>query len=227
MCLIITRKYNGQVDWQSADRSARHNPDGYGVGYAENGKAVMFRNLAWAPVRAKAKELEARNEQFVLHMRMATHGAVNLSNCHPLPLPEHNLVMAHNGIIWKLNIPQGVSDSRVLADHLNDNFQKGFHVTEKGINTMTELCEGFPSKLSFIDGMGDVFFINEDCGAWQDNVWYSVPSAISTFNRKHFNPLAMTEERDTLSTDVESTYDAELFNRNYWARRAKKMGGKK
>jgi len=235
MCLIITKTANGRVDWQAADRSARYNSDGYGVGYAtKQGKATSFLSMSWLDVKKKAIQLANQNQPFVLHMRMATHGAVTKTNCHPIQLPSHNMVMAHNGIISTLDVPTGMSDSRVLASFIDEVYPNGFLTDDTYRAEVTELCKGFPSKLSFIDGNGNLFFINEDSGAWKDGVWYSVPSAIRTFNSRHFNPKAMMSDSQQEILDdeeafmgnhenISSSYSPSEWLDNYQNRRATKL----
>tara|TARA_R100000458_G_C8278175_1_gene254061 strand:- start:8191 stop:8904 length:714 start_codon:yes stop_codon:yes gene_type:complete len=227
MCLIITKTSNGKVCWASADRSALSNPNGYGVAYAEDGEAKFLKSMKWSDVRRKAKELESNGAPFIIHQRLATHGASTKENCHPFTLSDHGLVMAHNGIISSLHVPAGMSDSRVLAKYLNDSMPEGFLTDEDSREHVTELMEGY-SKLSFIDGHGNVFFINEELGKWHDGCWYSVPYAVqdTVAPAYAYDPRKWRKERKTKSRVVTWTRpnsNLDSLPDHYGVRRGRKL----
>jgi len=220
MCLIITKTIHGKPDWQAADRAARRNPDGYGIAWpGKGGRPSILKSLDWKPIRAKGLALQAENKPFILHMRFATHGAVNKSNCHPFRIDAHGLVMAHNGVITTLEVPQGMSDSRVLGKHLNESMPNGFLSSPEEINYVTQIAQS--SRLSFMDVNGNLFFVNEDLGVWQDGVWYSQPYAVSraTDSDDVYNPNKWKKK----SKPVLKSYDPEKWKADYKKQRAQKM----
>tara|TARA_R110002012_G_scaffold94583_1_gene228888 strand:- start:217 stop:882 length:666 start_codon:yes stop_codon:yes gene_type:complete len=221
MCLIIARKTDGKVDWQSADRASKINRDGYGIFFNDRfprRNVQVRKSMRWSEIRTIGKALEQKNHPFVIHMRYMTNGAVNISNTHPFKLEDLDLVMAHNGIINTLDVPEGMSDTRVLACHLNDVLPTDWLDKPEEVEYVTELAG--TSRLTFMDNAGRIYFINEDLGAWQDNVWYSQPRAIkSKASADIYNPRKWTEQ------DEAKSYDPQQWLSNYNARRASKHNG--
>ena len=172
MCLIITRETGGQVDWDVAEQASRRNPDGYGIVYAQKGKLNISKNLDWNSIRNTAMSLEFQDIPFMLHMRLATHGAVTTDNCHPFMLESHDIAMMHNGIIDTIHVPIGESDSRAMADYLNGHMYEDFLKDEAEVTFIEGLLDGY-NKLSFIDTDGNITIINDSLGEWADGVWYS------------------------------------------------------
>lgn len=176
MCLIIARRKGGTVDWDAADLSAYYNDDGYGIAYHRKGRIRILKSLKWDEVRDRALELEAKDQPFVLHQRLTTHGATSQANCHPFKVEGHGAVMAHNGIISTLDVPRGKVDSQVLAELLS-TLPKGF-LDDAKLKPMLHHIIG-SSRLAFMFKDGSIAFFNEDLGAWHQGVWYSQAHAIT------------------------------------------------
>ena len=187
MCLIINRTKDSQVNWQAMERAARRNPDGYGVSYTNKQGLQTFKSMEWTEVRSVATRLEFQNLPFIMHMRFATHGAVTVDNCHPFDLQSHDTVMMHNGMIDTIDVPWGESDSRVLAEFLNEHMSRDFLNDDVSIELIEEVLDS-RNKLVFMDGEGNVTIVNENLGEWVDGVWYSVRGACRTPRAVSFNP---------------------------------------
>ena len=214
MCLIITRSINGTVDWPAADRAARRNPDGYGLAWpTPAGKVAIRKSMRWETIKDKAMSLQKKRLPFILHMRYATHGKVCKDNTHPFRLKSHGLVMAHNGVIHTLDIPTGACDSRVLADEIEATMPKGFLSDPFFRDELEGIA--MSSRLSFMDGNGNLFFINEDLGVWKKGVWYSQPGSLKARPvGSWYNPTKWEKE---------SPREGELpFTDSYATRRAAK-----
>lgn len=231
MCLIITKQINGEVNWQAADRAARINRDGYGVAYVSTkGNLVFKKSMKWNVVKARAQALEKANKPFVLHQRYATNGAVTIANTHPFRLENHGMLMAHNGIIDSLHIPQGKSDTAVLAEHIDSVFPRGFISDDKSLATIENLLGGY-SKLAFLDKLGQIHIVNEDLGEWIDGAWYSVVGTVSRVtNADAYNPKTWAtpitgtiDDTATLIQDEFGTYAPDEWLESYNSRRAKKL----
>ena len=176
MCLIIARRKGGTVDWDAADLSAYYNDDGYGIAYHRKGRVRVFKSLKWDEVRERGVQLEKKDQAFVLHQRLTTHGATKVDNCHPFRIKGHGAVMAHNGIIGTLDVPRSKVDSQVLAELLS-TMPKGFLDDAKLQPMLHHIIEG--SRLAFMFNDGRIALFNERLGAWQDGVWYSQQHAIT------------------------------------------------
>ena len=190
MCLIITRNKGGQVNWDGADRAARRNPDGYGIAYVgTDNKINVFKSMEWSAVRNVATMLQHKDLKFILHMRYATHGAVILDNCHPFKLERHDSVMMHNGMLHSIDTPQGESDSKVMAEHLDNVMDFDFLNDEVEVSYIKDLLEE-RNKLTFLDKDDNITIVNEHLGQWVDGCWYSAKGVCQTNSNNNYNPKA-------------------------------------
>jgi len=101
MCLIIHRPADAETleDFWLRDFRAK-NGDGYGFMYVEGGTLRVVKELGTTEeFIARWRALEGR-EMFV-HLRMRTHGDIDLENCHPYPviLGERPVWLMHNGVM--------------------------------------------------------------------------------------------------------------------------------
>lgn len=219
MCLIITRKKNARVDWNAANRAARSNSDGYGIAWHDGKSLQVLRSLEWADVRKQAHSLQAKDVEFILHMRYATHGAVNLNNTHPFKLHAHQSFMAHNGIIHTLETPEGMCDSRVLADHIDTRLDADWHSDPAAYENVEELASS--SRLAFMLADGEIVLVNEEFGAWSDGCWYSQAGAVSHRAETNWHdPSLWVVEEDEEEEAVETL---NLHTSAYHQRRAQKL----
>jgi len=74
-------------------------PDGWGIGYYQNGEAVVHKNVAPAYedaiFRQHARAISANNA--IVHVRAASVGNITLQNAHPFRY--QNWIWAHNGTV--------------------------------------------------------------------------------------------------------------------------------
>src|SRR5680860_899683 len=121
MCVIIASPKGAYLSKEVATQLWQANPDGGGFAYTkpEGGIHVekyMEFDKFWSKFeRARA---DNREQDFLIHFRIATHGAVCLDNVHPFETDEHTVV-AHNGIIHKMpkdDTGADRSDTRMFVD---------------------------------------------------------------------------------------------------------------
>jgi predicted glutamine amidotransferase len=101
MCIIIhQRKGKRNVTREEFNTSWSNNPDGFGIMYHAYGSVLTGKALniqdAW-DLYQEALERGGTDTDYVLHFRMATHGEVTLSNCHPFPC-GNGKYLVHNGV---------------------------------------------------------------------------------------------------------------------------------
>lgn len=80
------------------------------------------------------------------HTRWATHGEVNLTNCHPHMSLDGDFALVHNGIVTNFEALRGAdlcfeSDSRLIVELLQAQLQSGAARLE-GLRQVTTLIEG-------------------------------------------------------------------------------------
>jgi len=109
MCLIIYKPAGIAWDFQAIINGFNNNPDGAGLMFPWHDRVQIergFWKLEGLLGYLDSNDLTAKNA--ILHFRWATHGKINITNCHPFPVRRQisekrhiktNLAVAHNGII--------------------------------------------------------------------------------------------------------------------------------
>ena len=118
MCVIMTHDSTCRIDREEWNDAWQMNDDGGGIAWVtaddtlQVAKSLTCDDL-WDQYR---RALKSKPRQVIVHMRIATHGIVDLANCHPF-IVRKGEVVAHNGILTQL-VPEchkDESDSRAFA----------------------------------------------------------------------------------------------------------------
>ena len=117
MCVIITAGKGAMPTVSQLVMMSEANPDGAGIAWHDKDGLHRYRN----PDNRKTLGMILTNwdlfteNPFLLHFRLATHGAVKTENTHPfrytLDNGEHGYI-AHNGIAHRYTHGRYASDSR-------------------------------------------------------------------------------------------------------------------
>lgn len=80
------------------------NADGIGVMYAENGKLVVKKALPKSQEELiEFYRAHVQGKECFIHLRMRTHGDINLEQCHPYEIfgeeSDYPLYLMHNGVL--------------------------------------------------------------------------------------------------------------------------------
>jgi predicted glutamine amidotransferase len=119
MCIICYKPFDKVLAWNTVEIMAHNNDDGFGYMFLKGGYVNGEKGFMTPAVLQKS--LVANNlidddgnvgvgKAVILHFRVATHGGIKPTMCHPFPLspkPElleslswkHRFGLAHNGII--------------------------------------------------------------------------------------------------------------------------------
>lgn len=103
---------------------------------------------------------------FLIHFRTATHGKRDAANTHPFP-GKYGAVI-HNGIFHGLggvDLSDTAEFADIIADVPEDKLPKLLAGFEKIDNTW--------SKLAFLGHSGQLYFVREKGGLWENGIWYS------------------------------------------------------
>lgn len=110
----------------------KNNPDGSGFSYNRNGKNYIhkgyftFADFYNDLLKCKIKD----NESALIHFRVATHGSIDKSTCHPFLITQcyddmkkthiktQGNIIIHNGMLHLYDEDNTISDSMVLAKNL-------------------------------------------------------------------------------------------------------------
>ena len=177
MCLLIFAKGGATPSKESLRIAARANPDGFGFAIVTDKNTIhRFRSMdieetitAFFDARKRYPKSHA-----IFHLRITTHGATNIDNCHPFRVSD-DVVMGHNGML-PIKEENGRSDTRIFAeDWLPELGVKALLDDKDGMKELEKFI-GY-SKLAFLN-VGDeldkpYYIVNENLGHWKHGVWYS------------------------------------------------------
>ena len=159
MCVVIAKPKGVQIRKKYLKNCYVSNPDGAGFMFVKDKEVVICKGyfsfeLFWAHY-LKAEQENTRSP-FVIHFRIATSGGVNLLNCHPFKIDEHN-AFAHNGIFYNLPYTNKLSDTQVF----NNRILKELPVDWMRWRGIKKLVRGFiketGSKVVFLGNNKDVW----------------------------------------------------------------------
>lgn len=188
MCVIIHQPKEAHLEKEEAQRAWTKNPDGGGFAYITDAGSVelkKFMNFSefWSAFE-QARSNNPRRD-FLLHMRIATHGTVDLANVHPFWLDEddddYQTVMAHNGVIHAVpDYKDGRSDTRVFIDDVLRDLPD-YWLDHKHLTRMIEDYIGW-SRLAFLTVNPrlekSVYILNKFKGVEHEGMWFSNDSPI-------------------------------------------------
>ena len=201
MCILIAKPRGAQFPTIEAIRnSVARNPDGFALAYNRGGRLKVYKTMSAARFlnhyTRLASTLNPDRTGMIIHARIATHGALGLSNCHcwtSYPGTTDEMAFAHNGI---LSVParDGKTDSETF---LRDYFEPAF--TRAGWLAAGEVIRRKigSSKFAFIDRAGNLRrfgpFISERDGCYYSNTSYARSSYAHSSDPRTWrvNPFAV------------------------------------
>ena len=175
MCLLVSQPEGVTLPYDLFLDAYKHNNDGLGIAIPTGTEVKIVRALPDSAITAYRIYLRhAAGKKCAIHLRMATHGTVNMSNCHPFHI-HGGLYLMHNGV---LKIDTKSNPKRSDTWHFSKELRLA--VEEFGAELM--LSEEYRAKLGKIIGYGnrlafitkdDVFLVNEDDGMEAFGCWLS------------------------------------------------------
>ena len=218
MCVIIAQPKGSHLEKDVAKRCWDKNSHGGGFAFINDAGTMELEKYMEFDEYWKAFE-NARSlnpgRDFLLHMRIATHGGINLDNVHPFVVNE-NTVMAHNGILSRVPdySEDDRSDTRVFIDEVLPELPANW-LDRPYLVDMVEEWMGW-SKLSFLTNdvrlEKSMYILNENSGDWDNGMWFSnnsfkevkkytgnykVYKSNPIPNKVDARPLAAVTERDS------------------------------
>jgi predicted glutamine amidotransferase len=185
MCIAILNT-KGTISKSEFKTCWNNNPDGGGLAWNEGGKLRIFKemkdvNTLYQKYTSIRKQLP--NNNILVHFRIATHGKVNETNCHPFRVSK-DLVFIHNGMITGTGLPQSneFSDTYLFNQLILQKLPKDFTRNEAITNLIAQYIDY--SKLIFLDSADNWTIINEDLGEWNGDNWYSNKSYLCSTPHK-------------------------------------------
>jgi glutamine amidotransferase len=184
MCIIILNPANAPaISRETFNTCQERNPDGTGILYIRKNRLVIDRTLDdHDRIFRLYKKIKKSNPDspIVLHFRIATHGGINLQNCHPFRV-NRNLAFAHNGII-PITPLVGKSDTVTYNETVLKLKNPKFYLNRQDQSDVARDI-GNGSKIVFLDSDGKSVIINEQAGQWHNGNWFSNGSYKSGHSR--------------------------------------------
>ena len=176
MCIAIMNPSNVTLKKKVIKNCWDNNYNGAGLLFVnqQTGKLDTFKELtnfdkyydAYTNIRKNHKE-----STIILHFRIATHGGVTESNCHPF-IVDDTLGFVHNGIISGVPDSKEHSDTYMFNEHILKRLPKDF-IYNDVIKDLIGDYIGY-SKLVFLDVNNDHHIIGEEKGIWDlGGCWFS------------------------------------------------------
>ena len=184
MCVIVAVLGSGAPKKADLTRGCINNPDGFGWGI------VTCYDNAWDTIWGKTMSGEEAINDYLsaleehgdhvqasaFHARIATHGNVEQKNCHPFPINgDPSNLLFHNGIL-PIESKDGRSDTAIFAEDIMPRFGAPSSLEEDVVLDMvSEWATG--SKFVILSSDPEVMWpltiVNEDCGFWEEDIWFS------------------------------------------------------
>lgn len=171
MCIAILKPKDKILDKNLLETCSINNPDGCGFAYLnDKGEIIIKKFMEFNSFWKEYNKVQV-NHTMLIHFRIATHGKVELANCHPFKLNNH-MALIHNGIISGYGSrTENLSDTRDFIDKVIGNISYKMW-KNPSFRTLVGSSIG-NSKFVILDNKENYYIINENKGYWTDGVWFS------------------------------------------------------
>lgn len=207
MCIAIVKPKDKTISEARLRTCFENNPDGCGFAYL-NGTTIYIRKFMEFEDFYKEYSAHEHDSNMLIHFRIATHGGVNLENCHPFKLNDR-MALVHNGIISGYGDKATKSDTRDFIDKVLNNISWKMWKNE-AFRTLVGDAIGY-SKFGILDVYGNTYIINEHCGVYDDGVWYSNKS----YEQKK---VKVTTTKNYKYNDYDYDYSQYLGGSYWWSK---------
>lgn len=208
MCIAIYKPAGSIISKETLQQCFNANPDGAGFLYGTGTKVKIRKGFFDFPSFYQAYRVH-ENKALLIHFRIKTHGAVEVSNCHPFYVTDE-VGFIHNGVISKHGSNANKSDTRDFNEKVLRPMLKSFGTTiihSPQIQPLIESYIGY-SKLVFMDKDSNVTIYNESMGNYSGDIWFSnhsweppKPYTYSNSYKNYYTP------KTTLLTNKDYGYD--------------------
>lgn len=181
MCIAIYQAPGYRLTEDELANSWQNNSDGAGISFFDSNLEIVVEKTMnrseFVDLYNKAVKQHGRYTEMAIHFRIATHGGVNITNCHPFYTPDRSMSIIHNGIIPVLfdSKKDPRSDTRVFVEEVIPNMPTGWIDDEQMFNMVEHYIGN--SKLVVLSERTDnsAYILNEDMGHWSDDakIWFS------------------------------------------------------
>lgn len=165
MCYIQVKESGRQADFKSLDKAQKHNKDGYGCAWYEDGFVKTYKTFDYNAFKGVIAAL--KHYSVVIHLRHLTKGSKDYNNIHPFDIPSG--VMFHNGTMGGLGNAT-ISDSQELANIISECEYK---VIDDIMPFIKHKVNDKINRLVFFEDTGEITIVNKHLGIQDDGIWHS------------------------------------------------------
>lgn len=246
MCLLFQKPAHISFDDDQLADMYSSNRDGYGVMYAEGG--YLYTQKGIGSVQDWIKFFRKHEHRMAcFHLRMRTHGDIDLTNTHPYPVwgfekgqeDKTPVAMMHNGI---LSTGNSKDPSKSDTWHYIRNWIRPLSEFDQRVlftPQMGKLLEdhiGSSNKFAIMDALGNCQIVNRSAGIEWNEVWFSNTYAWSSRSEKLYPGIMKSHKTGYTTYGGYGSYtggskrwelnDDDRYN-DYWdTRTPSKKGGK-
>ena len=147
MCVIIYKPAGVKLPSLAIlDQAQSLNRDGCGI----CSPSVTYKGLSYKSFLAHLSKCD-EEEPVLIHFRMATHGSVKRSNCHPFYDAETETYFMHNGILSGITVRGDKTDSECAFRDLLLPYIKRYGLNSKKVADCANQIRGY-SKFALLQG---------------------------------------------------------------------------
>lgn len=151
MCILIVKPKGVHLpDYATLCRCATLNPHGFG--FATPNKKP-YKTLSFDKFIQALNTID-ESEPMILHFRLATHGSIKASNCHPFRDNKNGLTFAHNGVL-NIHTLNDKTDSETAFKLLFVPAYEKFGLKSNNFNNAVNVVRG-GSKFAFLTDKGEI-----------------------------------------------------------------------
>ena len=221
MCLIVVKPKDIDLPKEAyLLHAAKRNSDGQGLAYVKKGEKTVRLKKDFATAEqliAYMNENITKEDDLVIHFRLATHGLKDEGNCHPFPITKNKLllrktelecksIMAHNGVLSQYNREDDteLSDSqRFVLEILSDSVVKENLQSAAIQRLVTDFLGG--DRLVVLNSKGELILFGDF--KEEDGISYS---------NAGFKPVVATSYARNYSTRGCIGYHGGGYGVNHW-----------
>jgi predicted glutamine amidotransferase len=218
MCNIVIG-YKKDFDITILEAIQYENDDGYGVAWINDDRSLTIkRSLKFDIVDVYNQMPEDR--KIFMHFRWATHGNVDLKNCHPFEINVRGKKYAvmHNGIISIRRNNINMSDTWHFVNNKLKVWIMQFGLTDRTIKLIEKNLQY--DRMILLDAENDLYY---RFGEWEEdaNVMYSsgLPTFGKNWKRYTYEDMLKEEEDEEREWNAQHYYDYRYDHKdNIWNR---------
>lgn len=181
MCLLSYFPPGTAPDPAALRVGARINSHGHGFAVVTPGHVIVGHGLDSEQIIEEFLRVRTRHRAgpALFHSRYATHGAIELTNCHPFRLgADARTVLAHNGVLPRRVRPRPYdrrSDTRIAAETYLARHPFGSIDTPRGRRGLESWLGAGKLVILTVDPSyrHNAYLFNESAGHWDGGIWYS------------------------------------------------------